>query len=77
MTRYKLYVEGQTFLDRDGNTSGYKIVTGRNAKQMAKNYKQNVTVTDMNGYVITKANWDAESKKPYLMPVKKGERIDG
>lgn len=71
MKRYKLYVEGLSYIDSEGNIESYTIINHRNAKKAARDYGRDVTITNMSDKVVSMARLD-EMGKPYSLCVHPG-----
>ena len=55
MRKYKLYIEGASYIDNEGNVCNYKITTSRNSKRATETYGKNVTITDLHDKIISQA----------------------
>lgn len=55
MKKYKLYLEGVSYIDEDREMCNYKITTSRDSKKAALTYQRNATITNMSNKVVSKA----------------------
>ena len=52
---YKLFLDGVSYRNENGNLCNYKLTTSRNSKLAAETYQRNATITTMKNKVVSKA----------------------
>ena len=75
MRRYKLYLDGVSYKDTNGNICCFKYTTSRDSKKAARDYGRDATITDMHDRVVSKAKFD-ENGKAYNVLFDKYEFCD-
>ena len=75
MRRYKLYLNGVSYIDANGNVCCFKYTTSRNSKEAAILYGKDATITDMHDRIVSKAKLSPDGRTAYNVVFDKNENF--